>query len=286
MSAPASARPRGARELLVEQRDFLLRSLVDLDAERAAGDIEESDYDALRDDYTRRAAEVLRRIARLDGREGEPGAGEPGGVGGEGSVVEAAAGGGAGPRDPSPEVRSRRRARLRLAVVASGVALCVGGAAWAAAAASGVRLPGQTITGSAIGPEKIAEEILAASKAAGRGDPVGALRDYQRVIAAQPDNPTALTGSAAILVESDQDKLVAQAAVMLAKAEHVDPSYSPAYLYLGRALILLGDYGAAGKQLRTFLADEPGGATAAEARKLLSYAEAHARKAGKAPSAP
>ena len=43
-----------------EERDFLLRSLDDLDAERAAGDISEADYIALRDEYTARAADLLR----------------------------------------------------------------------------------------------------------------------------------------------------------------------------------------------------------------------------------
>ncbi|MHB8467048.1 MAG: hypothetical protein ACYDD7_19715, partial [Acidimicrobiales bacterium] len=44
------------------QRDFLLGSLRDLDAERAAGDIEERDYEELRDGYTARAAAVLREM--------------------------------------------------------------------------------------------------------------------------------------------------------------------------------------------------------------------------------
>lgn len=47
---------------LEEQRDFLLRSLADLDREHDAGDLEDEDYETLRDDYTSRAAEVLRAI--------------------------------------------------------------------------------------------------------------------------------------------------------------------------------------------------------------------------------
>jgi tetratricopeptide (TPR) repeat protein len=49
---------------LEDQRDFLLRSLDDLEAEHAAGDIDEHDYETLRDDYTARAATVLRAIER------------------------------------------------------------------------------------------------------------------------------------------------------------------------------------------------------------------------------
>lgn len=47
---------------LEEERDFLLRSIDDLDREHAAGDIDELDYRTLRDDYTARAAEVLHAI--------------------------------------------------------------------------------------------------------------------------------------------------------------------------------------------------------------------------------
>ncbi len=50
------------RDELIEERDFLLRSLDDLDAELAAGDLDAEDHAALRDDYTRRAADVIRRL--------------------------------------------------------------------------------------------------------------------------------------------------------------------------------------------------------------------------------
>ena len=45
---------------LEEERDFLFRSLDDLEAEFEVGDIDQADYEALKDDYTRRAAEVIR----------------------------------------------------------------------------------------------------------------------------------------------------------------------------------------------------------------------------------
>lgn len=47
---------------LEEERDFLLRSLDDLERERAAGDVDDHDHRVLRDDYTTRAADVLRSI--------------------------------------------------------------------------------------------------------------------------------------------------------------------------------------------------------------------------------
>src|SRR5699024_2899460 len=47
---------------LEDERDFLLESLRDLDAEFESGDLDEEDHEALRDEYTARAAETLRAI--------------------------------------------------------------------------------------------------------------------------------------------------------------------------------------------------------------------------------
>jgi tetratricopeptide (TPR) repeat protein len=53
----------GARlAALEEQRDFLLASLDDLEREHAAGDVDAHDYEVLKDDYTARAAAVIRAI--------------------------------------------------------------------------------------------------------------------------------------------------------------------------------------------------------------------------------
>lgn len=49
---------------LEEERDFLLRSLDDLEAEREANDIDDADYRELKDDYTVRAADAIRRLDR------------------------------------------------------------------------------------------------------------------------------------------------------------------------------------------------------------------------------
>lgn len=70
----ATVTGRGARRgldpdalgALEEERDFLLGSLDDLEREHDAGDIDTHDYRTLKDDYTVRAAEVLRAID--DGR--------------------------------------------------------------------------------------------------------------------------------------------------------------------------------------------------------------------------
>ena len=52
-----------AREALEVERDFLLRSLADLEEEHAVGNIDAGTYRELHDDYTARAAGVIRSLA-------------------------------------------------------------------------------------------------------------------------------------------------------------------------------------------------------------------------------
>ena len=65
-STPASSRRSGAEldrlALLEEERRFLLGSLRDLEREHDAGDVDDVDYQTLKDGYTVRAAAVLRQI--------------------------------------------------------------------------------------------------------------------------------------------------------------------------------------------------------------------------------
>ena len=55
---------------LESERDFLLRSIADLESERESGNLDEGRYRTLKDDYTARAAAVLRSIE--EGREAIP----------------------------------------------------------------------------------------------------------------------------------------------------------------------------------------------------------------------
>src|SRR5207237_112343 len=112
--AKADANDPDALAHLEEEREFLLRSLRDLEREREAGDIEDGDYRTLRDDYTVRAASVLRAID--EGRA----------------------------QLPAPR---RRRPRRVVATVAAVVAVAVG-AGVLVARASGERVAGRPGSGS------------------------------------------------------------------------------------------------------------------------------------------
>ena len=47
---------------LEQERDFLLASLADLEAEHAAGDLDDADFEQLHADYTVRTADLIRQI--------------------------------------------------------------------------------------------------------------------------------------------------------------------------------------------------------------------------------
>ena len=143
------------RDRLSEERDFLLESLRDLERERAAGDIDDGDYQALRDDYTVRAARIIREL-----EEGE---------------------------EPLVRRTSTWRKVVSWSIV---VALIASGAGWLVAAQSGQRLPGQTITG---GIEDSTASILSQARAINFEDPALAIELYGRVLELDPDNVEALT---------------------------------------------------------------------------------------------
>lgn len=61
-STAATALDHDVLAALEEERTFLLRSLDDLEQEYAVGDIDDADYLELKDDYTRRAAEIIQSL--------------------------------------------------------------------------------------------------------------------------------------------------------------------------------------------------------------------------------
>jgi cytochrome c-type biogenesis protein CcmH/NrfG len=163
---------REQREQLEAEREFLLRSLDDLDNELLAGNVDPWTYRVLHDDYTARAAAV---IASID--EGMP---TRRGAAGDGARV-------------SPV--------LRLVTVGGIVAFAVL-AAVLLAHAIGQRAPGQTITGNAqVGNANGATpttastaEALRSAKAAAEAQPKSyvAQINYARILMSTGDYPDAV----------------------------------------------------------------------------------------------
>ncbi len=215
---------------LEEERRFLLRSLRDLDAEHAAGDVDEADYETLRDGYTKRAADVLRLIEA--GRAALPA--------------------------PRPR-RWTRTASIALAVVVAAVLI-----GWWVARSSGERLAGQQITGA--DPRSGTAAALAEARVQLGQDPLAALQTYDSILAEQPDHPEALTYHAWLLfttgVQSGLAEVEAQATAdakeELARAVAADANYADPHCFLAIiAARVDDDPEAARREGETCLALEP-----------------------------
>jgi tetratricopeptide (TPR) repeat protein len=196
---------------LEEQRDFLLASLDDLERERTAGDIDEHDYEALRDDYTARAAAVLRALE-------------------EGEARYAA----------SPRRGSRRLA----AAVLAGVLVLGIGAGILVARSSGSRSAGEEATGDV--RLDVRELLAEAQQRLAEQEVLEAVMLYDQVLELQPDNVEALTYRGWALVLST---LVDDGLGYLRQAVEVDPTYPDARIFLARTLEGLGRIDAARRQL-------------------------------------
>jgi tetratricopeptide (TPR) repeat protein len=143
---------------LEDQREFLLRSLEDLEREWAAGDVDDADYAALKDDYTARAAAVLRAL-----EEG---------------------------RAPAVAPRPGRSGR-RLALTLAGVAAFAVLAGTLVAQTAGRRDAGDQATGDV--RQSITERLNEAGRLGSAGEIDAAMDLYDDVLADDPDNAEAMT---------------------------------------------------------------------------------------------
>jgi hypothetical protein len=193
------------RAALEAERDFLLASIADLDAEFAAGDIDDADRRALLDGYTARAAAVIRALD-------------------------------AGQR---PTRRRLSTAWGRRIAVAAAVALVTVGLSWWVASSSGQRLPGQQITG--LDPRDEVTVLLSEARAANFADPVGAAEAYARVLEVDPDNVEALTyrgwtlalSTRSVPESGDTAATLREAVESLVLAIETDPTYADPFCFLG-----------------------------------------------------
>ena len=187
---------------LRHEQQFLLRSLRDLDNERAAGDIDDADYAALRDGYIARTAAITREL---------------------------------GGAEVATSAVSRGWVR-RMLVVVCVVAAGAGAGVWVARQ-SGQRLPGQSSSGDI---EQSASGILATARQLNFSDPGKAIELYTQVLKLEPDNAEALTYRSWILALTARAATgnVKQLALITAvkdllRAQQVDEQYPDAHCFLG-----------------------------------------------------
>ena len=172
-----------------------------------------------------------------------------------------------------------RRSWARVAVAGAGVVFIAGGASWAVAASSGTRLPGEEITGTPLAPETLAAELQSAQSYEARSDLPDAIKQYQKVLAAQPDQVQALTGEGWLLAGTGQPGLLQQGLGLLRSAEKAAPTYAAAHLYRGLALLSERDYGDSIPELQWYLANQPEPQLVTQVQKALSQAQAGAAAA-------
>ena len=239
MSAAAERRAR-----LEDERDVLLEQIDALDAELAAGQIDEADHAALKDDLVRRTAQVLRRLDR---------------------------------QRPAPTERRRVSNQRR---VVTGVALLVVAvlAGLAVASFSGLRGAGEFSTGEierssrdlllqaeaelAAGNLDVAREnalevlsilpdepdalVVLGQAAQQEGDLLTALQQYEAALAIDPDHVLALTWTGSILVRLPDPDLQQNGIATLDRAIALDPPGFEAFMWRAvSAVELEGDLEAA-----------------------------------------
>lgn len=214
---------------LEDERAFLLRSLDDLDREYEAGDVDESDYRALRDGYTARAAAVIREIEQ-----------------GRAVIV---------PRQP---IRWGRAAVITVGVVGFGVLAGV-----LVARSSGQDVP--TAAEEATPQDKVAGLLSVARQLPPNLEKIKA---YDAVLAEDPQNVEALTyrGWTFRILSPSLPTADAQAQTMklafdgLNGAIAIDPAYPDAHCFLAVATFRdLGDAPTAKAALDACIAADPPG---------------------------
>jgi tetratricopeptide (TPR) repeat protein len=205
---------------LEEERDFLLRSLDDLEREHDAGDVDDVDYEALRDDYTARAASVIRRIEA----DQEPAA---------------------------PPAISRRWGRT-LAWVA-GIAVFAVLAGVLVARMSGSRRDGETATGDV--RENTRQLVADAFTAFQSGEYADAIDLYSQALDLAPSNAEALAyrGWARFQQGGDDEA----AAGDLDAAIAADGEFPDARVFRAIMFVRAGDHAAARQQLDVFDSLDP-----------------------------
>lgn len=257
---PTGSRPRSGRsrehrldpdELadLEEQRAFLLRSLADLEAEHDAGDLDDADYEALKDDYTARAAAVLRAVEDRKARFAEA---------------------------------RPARSPLRLALAVGGVVLLAVVAGLLVARASGVRDADDEITG---GDSALAtrDQLVECQGLAAEGEALESIRCYDAVLEAEPENVEALTYRGWVLVLAG---LFDEAQPYFDQAIALDPDYPDVRAFQAVSYARQGRTDEAEAAIEAFEATDPPAAMAQLVEGLRAQLEAGGADGAGVPAAP
>jgi tetratricopeptide (TPR) repeat protein len=233
---------------LEEERDFLLRSLRDLEAEHDAGEIDERDYVGLRDEYTARAAAALRA---LEARHSTLRALEA-----RHSTLRALEA-----RDTRAVTRAGEtrapRSRRTVALVTLGVVGLAVVTGILVAHYSGERVADRPLTG-ATPPTSPPDDLTRARQLFSERKYLDALKLYDDVLKADPRNVEALAYRGWLLFQASPEELTDRALESLDRAVVTDPRFPDAHFFRGWVLHHgKDDPAAAVPEYRAFLATNP-----------------------------
>jgi len=210
------------RVLLEEEREHLLGSLEDLESEFLAGDMDEPDYLTLKEEYTLRAAQVLRDLD---------------------------------PQSPkktvalSPQQKLSSRPKWRTAAVALSV---LGFAALAGVLVA--RGSGQRGDNAITGSTGTFREQLVTCQTTSFQKPIAGIDCYDRILSSAPENLEALTYQGWAYVRSDQPE---KGTANFNKVVALNPSYADVRVFRASVAATAQDYPAAAKELDAFYASSP-----------------------------
>lgn len=220
---------------LQAQRDFLLRSIADLDAERAAGELRQARFSELHNDYTVQAATVLRALDRLESDAADTDT--------DADAVKAGTGVAAAGDRFTKARRPWKRRPLVLGVAAVVVVVATG--AGLLVRNSQDRVPGSTITGNAQSrPDELQELEIAARTRPDDADAqfeygqallearrtVDALKSFDAAARLDPSDPAAKAYGGMVVYLAG---LIDEAMQRLDAAVAADPSYPDGRFFRG-----------------------------------------------------
>jgi tetratricopeptide (TPR) repeat protein len=157
-------------------------------------------------------------------------------------------------------------------VIGLGAAFVTAGACWALVAVTTTHLPANA--GQPLSAQALAADLQKAQQDTSRGNALAAIKDYQKILASDPNQPEALTGEGWLLAQFGEPSFLAQGIQLLTAAEQSDPTYAPAHVYRGLAYDSEDDYGDAIPELQWYLAHSPDPQLAPRVRTLLAQAQA------------
>ena len=250
------------RWFLVDEKEFLERSIEDADRELDAGDLTQADHAVLTQRDRARLAEVKVALAELGPASDEP-------------VVDDFD----DPEEPEErEGRSRRSDWRRVGIIAS-CFLIIAGVVILVDHALSPRLPGQASSGSITlsGAALIEQQLAQAASLSNGGQPVPALKLYEKVLSEDPNDPNAL--AAAGWLEWNYGTAGHNPTLQEAgrkdeeKAIKVAPTLYVGHFFLGVILYNQDDNAkAAVIQFNNFLADHPPASEVTSVAKLAAGA--------------